>query len=152
MKVAEAAAQVGSPQGVPCAKRWQVPAAHMPLVRQVEAARTTQVLEGSGAPVATSPQVPRAPGSAQDLHAAVQADAQQTPCAQKVDLHSEPWEQNAPLAFGPHELPSQTLGITQSTSLVQAPKQREPLHAKGAQGSEGGAAHWPVLLQAAAGV
>jgi hypothetical protein len=144
--------QLGSPHDVPCANFWHAPAAHMPFVPQLAAAWATQVLDGSGAPVGTSAQVPMAPASAHDLQAPAQAVAQQTPCAQTPEPHSRAVEQNEPMGFGPHELCSHTFGSTHWASTVQALKQRVPLHAKGAQGSEGGAAHWPVPLQVDAGV
>lgn len=125
----------------------------MPFVPQLEAGLATQVFDGSGAPAATSPQRPIALGSAQDLHAPAQAVEQQTPCAQKPEPHSVGSEQNEPLVFFPHELALQTFGGTQAAApSVHTPKQRAPLHAYGAQGSDEGAAHWPVLLHVAAGV
>jgi len=149
----ELVGQVASPQGVPCANFWQAPASHMPFVPQLEAAVAAQVLEGSGAPAATSLQRPMAPVSAHERQAAVQAEAQQTPCAQKLEPHSDLSEQNDPLVFLPHELcASQTLGATQALLLAHWVKQRAPLHANGAQGREAGATHCPVLLQAEAGV
>jgi hypothetical protein len=124
----------------------------MPFVPQLVEALATQVFEGSGAPVATSPQVPIAPGSAHDLHGPVHGVEQHTPCAQKPEPHSAAFEQKAPMAFGPQELPEQTLGARHCMSFVQAPKQRAPLHAKGAQGIDAGATHCPVLLHEEAGV
>jgi hypothetical protein len=120
--------QVASPQGVPCANFWQAPAAHMPLVPHVEAALATQLFAGSGAPVATSPQVPIAPASAHDLQAPAQAVEQQTPWAQKPEVHSVASEQKAPTAFVPHELDWQTFGGMHWPSVVHEPKQRAPLH------------------------
>jgi hypothetical protein len=152
VKVVLFAGQVASPQGVPCANFWQAPAAHIPFVPHVAAALATQVFEGSGAPGVTSPQAPMAPGSAQDLQGAVQAPEQHTPWAQKPDRHSDASEQNAPTAFFPHELAVQTFGETHWFSLVHEPKQRAPLHVKGAQGRDAGGTHWPVLLHADAGV
>ncbi len=152
VKVVPVDGQLASPHGVPCANFWQAPAAHMPFVPQLAATWATQVFDGSGAPVGTSPQAPIAPGSAHDLHAAAHATAQQTPCAQKPEPHSEAFEQNAPMAFLPHELAAQTFGETHWLSFVHEPKQRAPLHANGAHGSDAGATHWPVLLHAEAGV
>jgi hypothetical protein len=135
------AGQLASPQGVPCANFRQAPAAHMPSVPHVEAAWATQVFEGSGAPVATSPQVPIVPASAHDLHGPAQAVPQHTPCAQKPEPHSAALEQKAPMAFVPQELAAQTFGETHWASAVQDPKQRAPLQAKGAQGIAAGAMH-----------
>ena len=74
----------------------------------------------------------------------LQSVAQQTPCAQKVDAHSVPVEQKAPMGFLPHELAAQVLGAMQSPSPWHWVKQREPLHAKGAHGSAWGVTHWPA--------
>jgi len=146
------AGQLGSPQGVPCPNFWQAPAAHMPFVPHVDAPCATQVFEGSGAPVATSPHVPIAPCSAHDLHAPAQAVEQHTPCAQKPEPHSDAVEQNAPMGFAPHEVAVQTLGETHWASAVHRSKHRAPLQAKGAHGMADGATHWPVLLHVEAGV
>jgi hypothetical protein len=152
VKVVVLAGQVGSPQGVPCANFWHAPAAHMPFVPHVEAIRTTQVFDGSGAPVATSPHVPIAPGSAHDLQAPAQAVEQHMPCAQKPEPHSAAVEQKAPMGLGPQELAEQTLGERHWLSLVHRSKQRAPLQAKGAHGIDAGATHWPVVLHEEAGV
>jgi hypothetical protein len=121
VKVVVPAGQLGSPHGVPCANLWHAPAAHMPFVPQLAAALATQLPEGSGAPVATSAQVPIAPASAHDLHAAVHAAPQHTPCAQKPDLHWAAPSQKAPVGFLPHELAWQTLGCRHCASFVHAP-------------------------------
>jgi hypothetical protein len=125
----------------------------MPFVPQVDAVVAAQVFDGSGAPAGTSAQVPMAPASAHDLHAPAQAVAQQTPCAQKPEPHSTAAEHEDPLVFLPQELcASHTFGGTQAALLVHAEKQRVPLQAKGAQASDGGATHCPVLLHADDGV
>jgi hypothetical protein len=145
--------QVAPAHGVPCAYLWQAPAAHMPFVPQVEALVAAHVPAGSGAPGATSPQIPMAPVSAQERQASAQAVAQQTPCAQNPEPHSDLSEQNAPLLFGPHELlAAQTLGATHAELSAHVAKQRAPLHAYGAQVSAGGAAHWPVAVHVEVGV
>jgi hypothetical protein len=144
--------QLGSPHGVPCANFWQAPAAHMPFVPHIAAAVGWHVLEGSGAPVATSPQVPIEVGSAHDLQAPVHAVEQHTPWAQKPEPHSDAASHRAPMGFGPHEPPVQTLGGTHWVLLVQIGKQCVPLQVKGAQGRVAGATHWPVLLHDEAGV
>ena len=138
------AGQVAPAHGVPCAYFWQEPASHMPLVPQVVLPWATQVPDGSGAPVATFEQIPIEVASAHERHMLPQAVAQQTPCAQKVEAHSLPSEQKAPVAFLPQEFVSQVLGATQSALLWHDEKQRPPLHAKGAHGSDGGATHWPA--------
>lgn len=49
----------------------------------------------------------------------MQAVAQQTPCAQKPELHSVPAAQALPSGFFEQVPPLQTLGETQSPSAVQ---------------------------------
>jgi hypothetical protein len=143
--------QVESLQRVPAAYFWQAPASHLPLVPQLACPWSAQLPAGSDAPVATLVHVPIELGSAQDRHGPAQADAQHTPCAQTPDAHSSPPEQNAPFISGPHELPSHTLGATQFALLLQAVKQRVPLHANGAQARASGWTQAPVPLQVAAG-
>lgn len=153
VKVVLDVGQLGPAHGVPWAYFWQAPAAHIPFVPQVEAFPATHVPAGSLAPVATSAQMPMAPVSAHERHASAQAVAQQTPCAQKPEPHSDLSEQKAPLLLGPHELcASQTLGTTQAVLVAHAVKQRAPLQAYGAQAMVAGATHWPVLLQVEVGV
>ena len=101
---------------------------------------------GSALPVGTFEQVPSAPVSEHERQAPVHASSQHTPCAQFVDEHSLPAEQDAPRPLRPHELPTQVLGWRQFVSAVQALKHVEPLHAKGLHGSESPATHWPVAL------
>jgi hypothetical protein len=127
VKVVVLAGQVAPPHGVPCANFWHAPAAHMPFVPQVAVACATQVFDGSGAPVATSPHVPIAPGSAHDLQEAAHAVPQHTPCAQNEDAHSEASEQNDPMPFLPHEVAWHTFGPTHWLSAEHEPKQRAPL-------------------------
>jgi hypothetical protein len=60
-------------------------------------------------------QSPIVPATAHDRHVPVQDVPQQTPCAQKVETHSPPLEQEAPISFLPHELcASHVFGATQS--------------------------------------
>jgi hypothetical protein len=62
-------------------------------------------------------------------------------------MHSAAAEHGAPLSFLPHELPLQTLGVTQFADVVHVSKHFcAPLHAKGAHGRVGGATHCPVAL------
>lgn len=143
---------VGSLQLVPEPYLWQAPAAHLPLVPQLAAPWSTQVLWGSVDPVGTFVQAPAVPGSAHDLQALLQVVAQQTPWKHWFDAHSVASEHSAPLIFLPHELPLQTLGATQLAAVVQASKQRWPLQANGAHGREFGAMHWPVAVHCEGGV
>ena len=121
------AGQLAATHAVPSAYFWQAPASHLPLVSQLEASRSTQACAGSGAPVGTFVQIPIDPDRAQDRHALAQAVAQQTPCAQLLEVHSPPFEQKAPFGFLPHELPTQTLPVEQFASTVHAPKHWLPL-------------------------
>ena len=65
-------------------------------------------------------QVPALPVSPQDWQVPVQAVAQQTPWAQKPELHSAAVVQVTPSAFFEQVPPLQTLGDTQSVALVAA--------------------------------
>jgi len=102
--------------------------------------------------LATFVQRPIDPASAHDLQALPHADVQHTPWAQKLELHSLPIEQNAPIGFNPHERPVQNSPAAQLASTVHASKQRLPLHANGAQASEGDVAHVPVALHVPSGL
>jgi hypothetical protein len=111
-----------------------------------------QVWAGSGLLAGTFVQVPIVPDSAHDLQALAQAVAQQTPCAQLFDTHSERSEQKAPFGFFPHELLTQTFPFEQFASAVQLPKHLLPLHAKGTHAIASGATQLPLALQVASGV
>jgi hypothetical protein len=68
---------------------WQAPApSHLPLVLQLAAPLSWQVLRGSEFPAATIVQVPIEPGSAQLRQPPVQAVSQQTLSTHWPDLHS----------------------------------------------------------------
>jgi hypothetical protein len=109
------AGQLAAAQGVPCKYFWQPPSPHIPFVPHVDVDCATHVPEGSGAPVGTSMQSPIVPATAHDRHVPVQAVPQQTPWAQKPETHSPSLEQEAPIAFLPHELwASHVFGATQS--------------------------------------
>ena len=110
------------------------------------------VCAGSGLLAGTFVHAPIVPDSAHDLQALAQAVAQQTPCAQLFDRHSERSEQNAPFGFFPHEFVTQTLPGEQFASAVQLPKHLLPLHAKGTQAIASGATQLPVALQVDSGV
>src|SRR3982751_2774213 len=107
-----------------------MPAAHFPLAPQVPRLSTRDCAV-SGLLAGTFVQAPIVPVSAHDLQALVQAVAQQTPCAQLLDRHSDRSEQKAPFAFFPQELLTQTLPGEQLPSAVQLPKHLLPLHANG---------------------
>ena len=63
-------------------------------------------------------QVPDVPARAQDTHVPVQAVAQQVPCAQIPELHSEPAPHGCPLGLLPQLPPMHVLGDTQSPSAL----------------------------------
>jgi hypothetical protein len=63
-------------------------------------------------------QVPSAPAIAHDLQPPAHAVAQQTPCAQTVELHSLPSAHATPIGFLPQLPMVQTLGATQSVLSV----------------------------------
>ena len=63
------------------------------------------------------------PASAHDLHVAVQAAAQQMPCAQTPFAQSPSAVQAAPLGRFVHTPPEQMLGATQSPSTVHVVRQ-----------------------------
>ena len=101
--------------------------------------------------VAMFEQTPSTPAT-QDLHAAVHAWSQQTPCAQNPLLHSVVAEHDAPLSLSPHEFMTHVLGDTHCVFAVHWVKHLPALHTNGAQGSASGATHWPLALHVDAGV
>jgi hypothetical protein len=74
---------------------------------------------GSGSPVGTAVQSPMEPVIAHEKQDAVQAVAQQTPCAHWLDWHSVPAEQNAPLGLSPQDPCTQTFPVEQLASTPQ---------------------------------
>jgi hypothetical protein len=69
-------------------------------------------------------QVPTLLGTLHDRQVPVQSVPQQTPCSQKVELHSGPPPHAAPIGFLP-QLPFwQLLGAMQSASVIQTVRQR----------------------------
>jgi len=95
---------------------------------------------------------PIVPDSAHERQAPEQAVAQQTPCAQVLEMHSMRSEQNAPLGLRPHELPLQTLPVEQFASAVQLPKHWAPLQANGTHEIVSGATQAPVALHVDSGL
>jgi hypothetical protein len=69
-------------------------------------------------PDGTFVQVPALPDSPHDLQFPVQAVEQQTPCAQKLELHSTSLPQVAPTGFLPQLPWLQVLGAMQSVSAM----------------------------------
>jgi hypothetical protein len=117
------------------------------LVPQVVEAWVTQAPAGSALPAATLVQAPVVPDSAHDLHEAVQALLQQTPCAQKPLWHSTAVEQEAPFSFLPQELVLHTLGVKHWELVVHTVKQVLPLQTYGLQGRESGVTQAPAPSQ-----
>ena len=97
------------------------------MVPQVDCAPVLHCSCGSGAPSGTAVQRPSVAERLQALHASVQAELQQMPCAQNPDWHSPAALHSAPLGFFPHDPATQKLPATQSSSLVQLAKQLVPL-------------------------
>jgi hypothetical protein len=127
VKVVPVVGQLAAAQGVPWTYFWQAPAWHLPSVPQLAPPLSTQAPAGSGAPVATAVQVPMVPVSAHETQEPVQAETQQTPCAQLADWHSVLSEHDAPLGLRPHEALVQTFPVEQLASALQLEKQRVPL-------------------------
>ena len=75
-------------------------------------------------------QTPSTPAT-QDLHAAVHAWSQQTPCAQNPDRHSPPAPHATPGPFLAQLPPMQVKGATQSVLTVHVVRQAVPPHAYG---------------------
>ena len=113
--------QVAAPHCVPLTYFRQAPApSHIPSVPQVEAVVVVHWVVGLGAaPAGTGEQVPALPASAHDWQVPVQAELQQTPCAQKPDPQSAATAQVAPIGFFPQLPLVQTLGETQSAVEAQ---------------------------------
>jgi hypothetical protein len=84
-------------------------------------------------------QVPTLPGTAHDLQVPVQAAPQQTPCSQKVELHSGAPPQGAPIGFLPQLPLMQVFGAMQSASVMQIVRQRLSV------AQMNGAQDWPAV-------
>jgi hypothetical protein len=114
-----------------------------PSVPQVAAPASAHCASGS-APAGTLAQVPGEPASAHDRQVPVQVVAQQTPCAQMLELHSPAPAQTAPIGLRPQLPPLHTFGDEQCASVVQVVRQAPVPQAKGAHGD--GSAVWQVPL------
>jgi hypothetical protein len=105
----------GAVQTVWGAKRAQPPRpSQAPVVPQVAAAWTRQILCGSRALASTGKQVPPRPGTSQLTHGPLHAMLQQSPSVQNPDLHSPSLPHTAPLGFSPQ------LPFTHRTPLAQS--------------------------------
>jgi hypothetical protein len=118
--------QVSSAHCVPTAYFWQPPLpSHLPLVPQLAAFWSVQMLRTSGLPAATATHLPGIIGSAQVRQAPVQALSQQTPSTQWLEAHSLASVQVWPFCLGPQVLLTQAIPVSQSRSVwqvvVQAP-------------------------------
>jgi hypothetical protein len=102
---------------------------------------------GSPAPFGTLLHVPSDADSAHDWQAPLQAESQQTPCAQNVETHSLPSKQVLPKPFRPQEPLMHTAGSAQSASAVQAALQTPPPHWKGKHELAGGVTQAPSPSQ-----
>ncbi len=119
--------QVASAQVVPFAYFWQAPAWHLPFVPQLAAPWSLHMPAGSELPVGTFVHAPRLPDRLQAWQAPLQAELQQTPCAQNPLLHWLLDEQVAPLLDGPHEFAEQRFGVRHCVSAVHEMKHLLPL-------------------------
>jgi hypothetical protein len=143
---------MAAPQAVPAARSAQAPARHIPVCPQAACALAEQAPWGSGVPSATARHVPTLPPTLQAVHAPLQVVSQQTPCAQWVELHSEPALHDWPLFLSPHEPLRQTNPAAHSALVEQLAKHLVPVHTKGLQPRVVGVVHWPAALQVAPGV
>lgn len=120
----------------------------VPSVPHDAGPRSLQLFFGSAPPAGTAVQVPAVPVRLHEKQPAVQAEEQQTPCAQKFDTHSPACEQSAPIGFNPHEPPLQMFGETHWSEAPHELAHRVPSHLKGAQLSADGVEQAPVLHSA----
>jgi len=143
---------VAAPQAVPAARTAQAPARHIPVWPQGDCALAAQTPWGSGVPSLTARQVPTLPPTLQAVQAPLQVVSQQTPCAQWVELHSEPALHAWPLFLSPHEPLVQTKPAAHSALVEQLAKHLVPVQTNGLQPRVVGVAHCPAAVQVAAGV
>ena len=103
---------------------------------------------GSVAPTATFVQVPAALAEAlHDLQVLLHSVEQQTPCLQKLDLHSLSAEQVRPGSLRPHEPLVQTAGGSQSELLEHAALHAAEPHRYGKQETAAGFTQVPAPSQ-----
>jgi hypothetical protein len=142
------AAHEPAPHTLPTLSRAQPAAPSQPF----EHASSRQAPEGSAPPRWTFEQIPSLPATAQDMQVALQAVAQQRPCAQMSLVQSAALLHRAPSARLPQSPAVQMLGAVHCESLPQLSAQRVPAQPrKGAQLRTAGALHRPPV-QMAAGV
>jgi hypothetical protein len=128
-------AQLPGTHWVPATYVRQAPAPlQVPSVPQVEVDVVAHWEVGVGAwPVATGEQVPGLPLSAHDMQVPVQAELQQTPCAQNPEAHALARVQAAPGGSLPQLMVVvlQVLGETQSVFEAQVVLQAPVPHSNG---------------------
>jgi hypothetical protein len=118
---------------VPDAYLRQAPTpSQKPSVPQLGAPASVHWPSGS-CPAGTLVHEPTEPARLQARQVPVQAEAQQTPCAQVPDWQSGSATQAAPRGDLPQLPPVQTFGATQSVLLVQLVRQSPPPQTNGAQ-------------------
>ena len=99
-------------------------------------------------PTATFEQVPAALAEAlHDLQVLLHSVAQQTPCRQNPDLHSEPSAQTVPFTLRPQDPFMQMAGDAQSAFALQAALHALDPHRYGAHEREVGLTHLPLPSQ-----
>jgi hypothetical protein len=125
--------QLAGAHCVPLGQLRQCPApSQRPSVAQPEAAVIVHWVSVAGAwPAGMGEQVPAEPLSAHDRQVPVQAELQQTPCAQKPDTQDEAVVQGAPGGSLPQLPLVQTFGATQSALVVQVTLQAPAPHPNG---------------------
>ncbi len=141
--------QLAPAQTVPAAYFWQAPEPlQTPFVPQEAAPWSLQVPVGSELPAGTFVQVPAVVlETLQDWQVPLQLVAQQTPCAQNLDLHSSALEHVRPLSFRPHDPFVQTAGELQSELALQAFLQADEPHMYGEHDDEAGVTQVPAPSQ-----
>jgi hypothetical protein len=145
--------QAGAAHEVPAAKTSQTPfPSQNPVCPQVAAPAFTHELVGSVPPLGTGAHVPAVAASAHDRQVPVQAVRQQTPCEQKVLLHSVPSAQVAPGALSPQVPFVHTAGGSQSALAEQAARQAEAPHRNGEHELAAGVTQAPAPSHVEAGV
>jgi hypothetical protein len=124
-----------------------------PLSRQARLGSVTPAaVRGSGTSTPTATQRPSELGNAQYMHCPSQAASQQTPSAQKPDLHWLPCMHGCPSPRMPQLPLLQVAGGTQSASEAQLSLQALPWQMEGAQLMGDPTTQVPLPSQVEAGV
>src|SRR5579871_1310835 len=147
--------QVPPAHWVPDGYFWQAPLPlQRPFVPQLEAPWSVHWVVGLGGwPPRIEVQVPTVPERLQELQVPAQALLQQTPCAQKFELHIAAAVHGWPMASLPQLVPVQLAGEVQSVLLPHVVLQVPPVpQAYGSQRVEVTVLHDPAPSQKRAGV